>query len=75
MSTQSRGSQESSYHAGSGVASSPFWIATTATETDYPFGAGASRGTLVTFVLPTRPQKPSKHHHKKKHHHKHHRRK
>lgn len=48
-----------SYHAGRGVASYPFWVATTATETDYPFTAGASRHTVVTFGVSTP-------HHKKK---------
>ena len=48
-----------SYHAGRGVATYPIWIATTATETDYPFTAGASRHTLVTFGVST-PHKKKK---------------
>ena len=49
-----------SYHAGRGVAIYPMWIATTATETDYPFTAGASRHTVVTFGVPT-PHKKQRH--------------
>jgi hypothetical protein len=38
-----------SYHSGRGVVSFPFWVATTATETDYAFAAGSSRHIAVTF--------------------------
>ena len=37
------------YHAGRGVARYPFSIATTATETDYPYAAGKSPSVKVTF--------------------------
>ena len=47
-----------SYNGGRGVASYPFWVATTATETDYPFAAGGSRHTVVTFGVPT-PHQPA----------------
>jgi hypothetical protein len=65
-----------SYNGGHGVASYPFWVATTATETDYPFAAGGSRHTVVTFGVPT-PHHPAGKHHKKPKHkrHKRHRRK
>jgi hypothetical protein len=62
-----------SYNGGHGVASYPFWVATTATETDYPFAAGGSRHTVVTFGVPT-PHQPAGMHHKKPRH-KRHRRK
>ena len=42
-----------SYHAGRGVASYPFAIATTATESDYPWAAASSRALTVTFGRPT----------------------
>jgi hypothetical protein len=38
-----------SYHAGIGVATYPFEIGTTATESDYPFAASASRTIRITF--------------------------
>jgi hypothetical protein len=38
-----------SYHAGRGTATYPFSIATTATESDYPFAAAASRLVNITF--------------------------
>jgi hypothetical protein len=38
-----------SYEAGRGVATYPFKIATTATETDYPYAAGSSPAVKVTF--------------------------
>jgi len=44
-----------SYHAGRGVASYPFSIATTGTESDYPWAAASSRGLTVTFGKPTPP--------------------
>ncbi len=42
-----------SYHAGRGVATYPFSIATTAAESDYPFAASSSRALRVTFGRPT----------------------
>ena len=48
-----------SYHSGRGIVSFPFWVATTATETDYAFAAGSSRHIVVTFGRRTprgRPQ-------------------
>jgi hypothetical protein len=42
-----------SYHAGRGVASYPFAIATTAAESDYPWAAASSRALTVTFGKPT----------------------
>jgi hypothetical protein len=47
------------WRTGSGVASDLFAVATTATESDYPFAASQSQWTRVTFGLPTRP-----HHHR-----------
>lgn len=44
-----------SYHAGRGVASYPFAIATTATESDYPWAAASSRALTVRFGRPTPP--------------------
>ena len=52
-----------SWGSGSGVATMPFAIATTATESDYPFSAARSGWIRVTFGLPT-----------DHHHHRHHRR-
>jgi hypothetical protein len=67
--TNARGAFEIhwSYNGGRGVASYPFWVATTATETDYPFAAGGSRHAVVTFGVPT-PHPRASHHHKHKHH-------
>ena len=42
-----------SYHAGRGVASYPFSIATTATESDYPYAASSSPSVRITFGRPT----------------------
>lgn len=42
-----------SFNSGRGVASLPFWIATTATESDYPFAASAGPRIRVTFGRPT----------------------
>lgn len=42
-----------SYHAGIGVATYPFSVATTATESDYPYTAASSRQIKVTFGRPT----------------------
>jgi hypothetical protein len=38
-----------SYGAGRGIVTYPFWISTTANESDYPFAAAASRRVLITF--------------------------
>ncbi len=46
---------------GFGVITYPFAIATTATESDFPFAASRSRWIPVTFGLPA--QRPQKHHH------------
>jgi hypothetical protein len=59
-----------SYHSGRGVATYPFSIATTATETDYPYAAGSSKPVRVTFGR----KSPHRAHRKSKHHHKHRRR-
>ena len=56
-----------SFNSGHGTATMPFWISTTATETDYPFAAGASHQTLVTFGVPTPHHRASKHHKKPRH--------
>ena len=52
------------YHAGRGVATYPFRVATTATETDYPYAAGASPPVRVTFgrATPLRTRRRSRHH-------------
>ena len=44
-----------SYHAGRGVVTYPFSVATTASESDYPFAASASRAIRVTFGRATPP--------------------
>ena len=54
------------FHAGRGVATYPFTVATTATESDYPYASGSSRRVAITFGRRT----PRHGHHK---HHKHHR--
>lgn len=59
-----------SYHAGRGVATYPFALATTATESDYPWAAASSPALRVTFGLPTpnlhhRRPPPRRHHHKR----------
>jgi hypothetical protein len=54
-----------SYHAGRGVASYPLWIATTATESDYPFSASASRRIRVTFGRQQPVSSPHPEHHKR----------
>jgi hypothetical protein len=38
-----------SFYSGRGVATYPFWISTTATESDYPFAASAGPRISVTF--------------------------
>jgi len=59
-----------SYHAGRGVATYPFSVATTATESDYPFAAAASRAIPITFGRSTPPPRHrSKHKRKKSRHH------
>jgi hypothetical protein len=57
-----------SYHAGRGVASYPFAIATTATESDYPWAAASSRALTATFGRPT-PPRPHHHHRRRRHRH------
>jgi hypothetical protein len=50
------------YHAGRGIATYPFAVATTATESDYPWSAASSRAVQVTFGVPTpRQQQPRSH--------------
>jgi len=49
-----------SYHAGRGVVTYPFSVATTASESDYPFAGSASRAIRVTFGRAT----PATRHHK-----------
>jgi len=51
-----------SFGSGRGVATYPLWIATTATESDYPFSAASARRTSVTFGRPT-----PRHHHRRQH--------
>jgi hypothetical protein len=51
-----------SYRSGHGIASYPFWVATTATETDYAFAAASSRHIAVTFGRRT------PHHHRRPRH-------
>jgi hypothetical protein len=56
-----------SYHAGRGVARLPFSVATTATESDYPFAASSSRAVPITFGKPTPKKKRRRHKHKARH--------
>jgi hypothetical protein len=65
--TNSRGafSFKWSFYAGRGVQSLPFWVATTATESDYPFAAAAGQHIVVTFGRPTPPA--IIHHHRHRH--------
>jgi hypothetical protein len=67
-----------SYHAGRGVASYPFAIATTAAESDYPWAATSSRALTVTFGRRTprrqRSSSPSAPSHHRRHHGRHKRR-
>lgn len=37
------------FGSGHGVATYPLWVATTATESDYPYASAASRSILITF--------------------------
>jgi hypothetical protein len=53
-----------SYRAGHGVATYPFKVATTATETDYPYAAGSSPALKVTFG-----ERTSRHAHRRHRHH------
>jgi hypothetical protein len=53
------------YGSGRGVASYRFTVATTATETDYPWAAAISRAVRVTFGRPT----PGTHRHRHRHRH------
>lgn len=60
-----------SYHSGRGVATYGVSVATTATETDFPFSASSSRRIAITFGRRT----PASSHHKKQHHKKKHHKK
>ncbi len=51
------------YGSGRGVASYKFAVATTATESDYPWAAAVSRGVRVTFGRPT-PRTRHRHRHR-----------
>lgn len=57
-----------SYHAGRGVVAYPFSVATTASESDYPFAASASRAIRVIFGRATPAARHHKHRHKKTQH-------
>jgi hypothetical protein len=46
-----------SYNAGNGIATYPMSVATTATESDYPFAAATSRAIPVTWGAPTPARK------------------
>jgi hypothetical protein len=63
-----------SYHSGQGVVTYPFVVATTATESDYPWEASSSRPVSVTFGRPTpasqRPRAHRTHHRRGTHKHK-----
>lgn len=58
---------------GFGIVTYPFAIATTATESDFPFAASRSRWIRVTFGPPTRRRRQKKEHNHPKHvhHHRH----
>jgi hypothetical protein len=49
--------------SGSGILTDRFAIATTATESDYPFAASQSRWVSVTFGVTTPPRRHHHHHH------------
>jgi hypothetical protein len=51
------------YKAGRGVVTYRFRVATTSTESDYPWAAAISRGVPVTFGRPT-PHRRRAHHHR-----------
>jgi len=51
------------FGSGRGVVTYPLWIATTATESDYPFSAAAARRISVTFGRRT-PRRRHRHHHR-----------
>jgi hypothetical protein len=53
-----------SYGSGRGVVRYRFTVATTATESDYPWGAAVSRAVAVTFGRPT---PPTRRHHRHRH--------
>jgi hypothetical protein len=55
-----------SWGTGSGVVSYPFAVATTATESDYPFAASQGRWIGVTFGRPT-PAAVHRHRHRRAH--------
>jgi len=60
-----------SFYSGRGVATYPLWIATTATESDYPFAASAGRRISVTFGRPTPAHRHRRHRRHKGARHKH----
>jgi hypothetical protein len=53
-----------SYGAGQGIATYPMTVATTATESDYPFAGASGSWLRVTFGANTPPQQ--RHHHRKR---------
>lgn len=63
-----------SYRGGHGVATYPFWVATTATESDYPFAPSRSRRLDVTFgaarptTSPASPHRRRHAHPRRRHH-------
>ena len=59
-----------SYHAGRGVAAYPFRIATTSTETDYPYASGSSPALKVTFGRAT-PRRHRRRDHRRRSPHRH----
>lgn len=56
------------YKSGRGVVTYRFAVATTATESDYPWAAATSRSIPVTFGRPT-PRRHHHHHHHRRHRH------
>lgn len=61
-----------SYGSGHGVARYPFWVATTATESDYPFAPAKSRRVRVTFGESTPRASGSSRAHRRQRRHRHH---
>ena len=64
------------YNGGRGVATYPFRVASTATETDYPYAAGSSRPVQITFgrATPAEHNRQHRHHHQRRRHRRHRRR-
>jgi hypothetical protein len=58
-----------SYHAGRGVVTYPFSVATTASESDYPYAGSANRAIRVTFGRATPATRHPKHRRKTKRRH------